>query len=308
MIDSSPGLAAPVAVERRLLVSYDNYPAAQRAVDTLSDAGYAVHNVAIMGNDLRLEETVTGRLTNARAALSGLISGAVFGLVVGLFLGLFTTTTASFIALVLWAVLWGAVMGAAFGFASHAFKGGTRDFTSRSAIVAVRYDVLVPAATLEEARAVLEGGARPADTVMVPRPPSGGPLHAPSRPDPDRHAPGRSPGAGPGTPSPTSTATDQPGTPTPAAPTTGHDGTRPPSPTATPTEQPGTSTRATSSAEEAEEATVAIPMSSVQAVAMSASPDPAEAPATGTGSNAKPGDRRSPGAGDEPGHGRGQDS
>ncbi|MFC6079999.1 general stress protein [Sphaerisporangium aureirubrum] len=174
MISSSPGLTPPIPADRRLLVSFDNYAAAQRTVDTLSDAGYPVRNVAIVGNDLRLEETVTGRLTNPKAALSGAISGAVFGLVVGLFLGVFTSTTGSFIALVLWAILWGAVAGAAFGFAGHAFKGGTRDFTSRSAIVAGRYDVLVPAAALEQALTVLDGGIAPADTVAVERPPSAG--------------------------------------------------------------------------------------------------------------------------------------
>ncbi|GGL00123.1 hypothetical protein Sme01_37270 [Sphaerisporangium melleum] len=185
MLGSSAGPAGSPAVDRRLLVSYDNYPAAQRAVDTLSDAGYPVQNVAIVGSDLRMEELVTGRLTNGRAAAQGAVSGAVFGLVIGLFLGLFTTTTASFFALVVWAILWGAVLGGAFGFTSHAFKGGTRDFTSRSAIVAGRYDVLVPSAALEEALAVLEGGTKPADTVVVARPPSSGPLStaaAPARP------------------------------------------------------------------------------------------------------------------------------
>ncbi|MET8160767.1 general stress protein [Sphaerisporangium sp. NPDC005289] len=221
MIGSSPELAAPSAIDRRLLVSYDNYPAAQRAVDTLSDAGYPVQNVAIVGNDLRLEELVTGRLTNPRAALSGAISGAVFGLVVGLFLGLFTTTTASFFALVVWAILWGAVMGAAFGFAGHAFKGGTRDFTSRSAIVAGRYDVLVPAAAMEEALAVLEGGNKPADTVVVARPPSSGPLRTPgaSGPETTTSRPERTGASSPET-TPGATGTAPP-TSDPFIPTTG---------------------------------------------------------------------------------------
>ncbi|WP_187280576.1 MULTISPECIES: general stress protein [Microbispora] len=173
---SPAGGPVSMAADRRLLVSYDNYTAAQRAVDTLSDAGFPVENTAIVGSDLRLEETVTGRLTNGRAALSGLITGAVFGFVVGLFLGLFTSTTTSFFGLVLWSILWGAIAGAAFGFTSHAFTGGTRDFSSRSSIVAGRYDVLVASSLLDQAQALLQGGAPPADTVVVQRPPTAGPV------------------------------------------------------------------------------------------------------------------------------------
>ncbi|MCT9931070.1 hypothetical protein N5079_12675 [Planotetraspora sp. A-T 1434] len=177
MFDSPATGPVSPAVDRRLLVSYDNYTAAQKAVDTLSDAGFPVETAAIVGSDLRLEETVTGRLTNGRAALMGLVSGAVFGLIVGLFLALFTSTTTSFIGLVLWSILWGAIAGAAFGFTSHAFTGGTRDFSSKSSIVAGRYDVLVAASVLEQAQALLQGGLQPADTVVVQRPPSAGPAN-----------------------------------------------------------------------------------------------------------------------------------
>nr|BFE81982.1 hypothetical protein GCM10020093_045830 [Planobispora longispora] len=97
------GLDTPVTVDRRALVGYDNYLAAQRTVDTLSDAGFPVEHTAIVGSDLRLEETVTGRMTNGRAALAGAGSGVLFGLVVGAFLGLFTSTTLSFFVLMLWA-------------------------------------------------------------------------------------------------------------------------------------------------------------------------------------------------------------
>ncbi|MEU4405645.1 general stress protein [Streptosporangium sp. NPDC023963] len=168
------GLDTQVVVDRRVLAGYDNYLAAQRTVDGLSDAGFPVENVAIVGSDLKLEETVTGRMTNGRAALTGAGSGAAFGAVVGMFLGLFTSTTLSFFVLVLWAALWGAVMGAAFGFINHMFTGGKRDFASRSAIVAGRYDVLVAASHMDHARAILESTPGPADTVVVEVPPSAG--------------------------------------------------------------------------------------------------------------------------------------
>ncbi|WP_344896331.1 general stress protein, partial [Streptosporangium longisporum] len=174
MKETPTGLNDQVVVNRRVLAGYDNYLAAQRTVDGLSDAGFPVENVAIVGSDLKLEETVTGRMTNGRAALTGAGSGVLFGAVVGMFLGLFTSTTMSFVVLVLWAALWGAVMGAAFGFINHVFTGGKRDFASRSAIVAGRYDVLVAASHVDHARAILDSTPGPADTVVVEVPSSAG--------------------------------------------------------------------------------------------------------------------------------------
>ncbi|MBB2913144.1 hypothetical protein FHS43_004442 [Streptosporangium becharense] len=174
MRQTPTGPNTQVVVDRRVLAGYDNYAAAQRTVDRLSDAGFPVENVAIVGSDLRLEEVVTGRMTKGRAALAGAGSGALFGAVVGMFLGLFTSTTLSFFMLMLWAALWGTVMGAAFGFINHLFTGGKRDFASRSAIVAGRYDVLVAASHLEHAHAVLDSVAEPADTMVVETPPAGG--------------------------------------------------------------------------------------------------------------------------------------
>ncbi|GAA2869957.1 hypothetical protein GCM10010517_30060 [Streptosporangium fragile] len=196
MKEISTGLDTQVVVDRRVLAGYDNYLAAQRTVDRLSDAGFPVENTAIVGSDLRLEETVTGRMTKGRAALAGAGSGVLFGAVVGMFLGLFTSTTLSFVMLVLWAALWGAVMGAAFGFINHLFTGGKRDFASRSAIVAGRYDVLVAASHLDHARAVLDSAADPADTLVVETPPSAGVYDptaarptAPGHPTPAQAAP-----------------------------------------------------------------------------------------------------------------------
>ncbi|MFD0730273.1 general stress protein [Planotetraspora mira] len=179
------GTVAPM-VDMRPLASYHDYASAQRTVDALSDIGFPVEQSAIVGSDLRLEERVTGRLTSGRAALRGLGNGAVIGLVIGLFLGLFTATTISFIGIVVWSIIWAAIVGAIFGYVAHALSRGARDFSSRSSIVAGRYDVLVAAPMVDQARAALaDSGA------MTSGPGQGGTAQGPGT----MHMPG---GAGQG--------------------------------------------------------------------------------------------------------------
>lgn len=59
---------------------YPTHAAAQQAVDYLPYHGFPVQHVTIVGVDLRLVETVTGRLTTARAAASGAAAGARYHL------------------------------------------------------------------------------------------------------------------------------------------------------------------------------------------------------------------------------------
>ena len=68
---------------RQTVASYPTYAEAQRAVDSLSDAGFPVEFVEIVGYDLRQVERVTGRLTTATATGAGAASGAWFGLFIG---------------------------------------------------------------------------------------------------------------------------------------------------------------------------------------------------------------------------------
>ena len=86
-------------------------------------------------------EQVTGRLTKARAALSGAASGAWFGLFVGVLLGLFTTGN-GWLATLAVALVIGAVWGALFGFLAHAMTGGRRDFSAIRSLTAAHYDVI----------------------------------------------------------------------------------------------------------------------------------------------------------------------
>jgi hypothetical protein len=156
----------PVAdyVPRQTLASYDTYAQAQRAVDYLSDSHFPVQHLAIVGADLKLVEIVTGRLDNWRAALTGAATGAWLGLLIGLFLAFFSTTTASFLVIVLWGTVWGAMAGALFGLFAYLMTGGKRDFSSRSQLVAARYEVTVNDEVADRARQVLSGleGPEPA--------------------------------------------------------------------------------------------------------------------------------------------------
>jgi hypothetical protein len=139
---------------RQTIARYDRYEDAQRAVDHLSDSGFPVQGVEIVGSDLHLVEQVTGRLTSGRAAMAGAGSGAWFGVFVGLLAGLFTTGP-EWVGLVLGGALIGAVWGAIFGFFAHMATEGKRDFSSARGLAAEHYDVSVADADEQRAREVL---------------------------------------------------------------------------------------------------------------------------------------------------------
>lgn len=153
MRGANPGLPTPPT--GLPVGSYATYAEAQRAVDFLSDERFPVENVTIVGSDLQMVERVTGRLTYGRAAGAGAASGAWFGLFVGILLSLFAQESSGFLVLALAGALYGAVFGVIFGVISFSMTGGRRDFTSRSQIVAGRYDVLCQHQKAEEARNLL---------------------------------------------------------------------------------------------------------------------------------------------------------
>ncbi|GLY47410.1 hypothetical protein Lesp01_10660 [Lentzea sp. NBRC 102530] len=129
-------------VESSLLASYPDYLDAQRLVDRMSDDGFPVESVRIIGEGVRTVEQVTGRLTRGRAAVMGAASGAWFGVFIGLLFGLFSTDTAWgwFLAI---SVVVGAFWGAVFGFVAHWSTRGRRDFASTMTLQARRYEVHV---------------------------------------------------------------------------------------------------------------------------------------------------------------------
>jgi hypothetical protein len=118
MLGSKVRLLDPISAAWNTVARFDDYETAQRAVDRLSDDGFPVEKLDIVGSDLRLVERVTGRLTRGRAASVGAVSGLWAGLLIGILLGLFTSGH-SFLAV--------AATGAAFGVLWGAAREGTVD-------------------------------------------------------------------------------------------------------------------------------------------------------------------------------------
>src|SRR3954452_13252833 len=99
----------------RTLARVATYEEAERLVDRLSDAGFPVERVRIVGVDLYSVEQVTGRMTIGRAALAGAATGAGFGLLVGFLFGVFSVSAGWPLMLLGGAVVglsWGAALGA----------------------------------------------------------------------------------------------------------------------------------------------------------------------------------------------------
>ena len=168
-MEPGPGVRDP---RRVVVASYDSYPEAQRAVDYLSDERFPVERVAIVAEDLRLVEQVTGRVGYGRAALQGAGLGAVLGFIIGFFIGLF-----SFYIAILW-LIYGAIIGLIVGLIGHALSGGQRDFSSIGGIQAGRYNVMADEGVANEASELLTGledssGNRQRGTASERRPGAG---------------------------------------------------------------------------------------------------------------------------------------
>jgi len=140
---------------RRTVARYSSYQEAERAVDSLSDQKFPVERVAIVGTGLRSVEQVVGRVTTARAALTGAGQGALIGVFITLLFGLFFTGP-EFFGLLAYAVVAGAIFGSIFWAIWHAAQGGRRDFASISGTYAERYELQADADVADEAQRLLD--------------------------------------------------------------------------------------------------------------------------------------------------------
>lgn len=171
---------------RRSVATYATYREAEQAVDRLSDAGFPVEHVAIVGSGLRTVEQVTTRMTTGRAAAMGAGQGAIIGLFFALLFGIFFTGP-GFFGLLVYAVVLAAIFGAIFAAVGQAAMGGRRDFASVQRMEAERYEVMVDPDFAARAIQIIEGRSPEPE----PAPPSDVPPAA-GAPEPPR-SPGDSP-------------------------------------------------------------------------------------------------------------------
>ncbi|QSR28113.1 hypothetical protein CFH99_21055 [Nocardioides aromaticivorans] len=149
----APG-ASPLTLEfPQSLAVYDDYESAQRTVDFLADEKFPVEHCMIVGTDLKRIERITGRLTTGRVALGGIMSGLWLGLFVGLIFSIFTEENT--LAVIVSTAVIGAAFGVIMALVGYALSGGRRDFSSVSAVVATRYEVLVEHKVAAQARELL---------------------------------------------------------------------------------------------------------------------------------------------------------
>jgi hypothetical protein len=155
-------MAGPASSTARHSVgTYETYGEAQRAVDVLSDRGFPVARVAIVGRGLRFEEQVLGRETVGTAAVRGAGQGAIVGVIFGLFLWAISANDVAAHWLILYGLIWGGAIGALISAIVQAAAGGQRDFRSASRMTADHYDVMVDADIADEATRLLDGDPAP---------------------------------------------------------------------------------------------------------------------------------------------------
>ncbi|MEX5235479.1 general stress protein [Kocuria arenosa] len=176
---------------------YGSYADAQKAVDHLADEQFEVDRIAIVGNDLKSVEQVTGRLSYPKVAGQGALNGMVFGAFLGMILSLLGGE--QWLSTLLVSVLMGGAFWMLLATITYAMQRGKRDFTSTNQIVATSYDVVAAPEVAQRAQQVLQGmrGLQSLPrTAPAPRPaPQHGPPQGTRQGSPQSGTPGPPAGA-----------------------------------------------------------------------------------------------------------------
>jgi hypothetical protein len=153
----NPRTDKTAASRRRPIGVFTNYADAERAVDQLSDLGFPVERVAIIGHDLRMIEQVTGRLNYGGAALKGAVSGAFPGALIGWIFGIFNLINplVASVILAFYGLIIGVVVGGVLGLVMHALQRGRRDFDAVTTMVPTSFEVVVDEDVADEAARLL---------------------------------------------------------------------------------------------------------------------------------------------------------
>ena len=147
-----------VMPQGEVIANFKQYTDALAYVDNLIKHNFPAGSVAIVGSDLRTVERIRGKVTYARLAIGGAVTGSWVGLAFGLVFGGGSAATQAELvnatAGVGQSVVIGAGLGMLFNVIRYSMSRNKRGFVSQSSVVASKYQVQVPAALADQARAV----------------------------------------------------------------------------------------------------------------------------------------------------------
>lgn len=144
-----------------VVASFETYEQAQAAIAKVSGADADLAGLAIVGNDLKIVERITGRLTWGKVAGAGALRGLGFGAFIGLVYMLFVPEAISSVLLF---PLLGLAFGILLGVLSHAMTRRKRDYASVQQVLAGRYDVMAPQQTAGKAMHIIGQRGTPVPT------------------------------------------------------------------------------------------------------------------------------------------------
>jgi hypothetical protein len=133
------------------LASFSDYKQAVSYVETLIENDFPAKLVSIIGTDLKTVETIKAKLGYGRVSMSGAVTGSWLGMFFGLIFGV-TGTEQLLLNNVLAGIIIGAGIGMLINIVRYSVTKNRRGFISAQAVIAKKYEVIVPTAQVELAK------------------------------------------------------------------------------------------------------------------------------------------------------------
>ena len=142
--------------EGEVVGQFKNYREAVKVVEQLVENGFPARLISIIGSDLKTVETLKGKLGYGRVALSGAVTGSWIGLFFGLLFGATSTTEQVVVTNLSAGIVIGAGVGMLLNVIRFSLTKNKRSFISAQAVVAKKYDVIVPTGQLADAKKAIK--------------------------------------------------------------------------------------------------------------------------------------------------------
>lgn len=136
-----------------MVADFTQYEEAVAYVEKLVSNGFPAGFIAIVGTDVRTVERVRGKLSYARVALNGAITGSWMGLIFGFLFGDAAATEMNIASPLTASIMIGAGLGILFNVLRLSMMKSKRQFISQSSVIALKYQVQVPASLVGQALA-----------------------------------------------------------------------------------------------------------------------------------------------------------